>query len=97
VTPGDLATVADLARLEQKLDRLLAAVSAAREKDEVLSPAEFARRAGVSTCSVYRGVRSGAIPSRKLGRRIVIPSSALRPVTDDEIERLAEEARERKP
>ena len=33
---------------------------------------------GISRASAYEGVRSGAIPSIKIGRRIVVPTAALR-------------------
>ncbi|HEY3090682.1 MAG TPA: helix-turn-helix domain-containing protein [Jatrophihabitantaceae bacterium] len=33
---------------------------------------------GVSRASAYEGVRKGEIPSIKIGRRIVVPTAALR-------------------
>jgi excisionase family DNA binding protein len=73
--------------------RILEAVRAERETDETLSPAEFAERAGISLCSTYRHLRAGTLPSRRVGRRIMIPASALRPITDDQIAVLAAKAR----
>jgi excisionase family DNA binding protein len=33
---------------------------------------------GISRASAYEGVRTGAIPSLRIGRRIVVPTAALR-------------------
>lgn len=39
---------------------------------------EAGQALGISRASAYEGVRSGAIPSIKIGRRIVVPTAALR-------------------
>jgi excisionase family DNA binding protein len=37
---------------------------------------------GVSRASAYEGVKSGAIPSIKIGRRIVVPTAKVRKMLD---------------
>jgi excisionase family DNA binding protein len=42
-----------------------------------ISPDELARTLGVSRHGVYEGLRNGSIPSIRLGKRFVIPRSAI--------------------
>ena len=39
---------------------------------------DVAKALGVSRATVYTGVQTGEIPSIKLGRRIVVPTAAVR-------------------
>jgi excisionase family DNA binding protein len=39
---------------------------------------DVAKALGVSRATVYTGVQTGVIPSIKLGRRIVVPTAAVR-------------------
>jgi excisionase family DNA binding protein len=43
-----------------------------------ISVADAASVLGVSSRQIYRQVKSGALPSRRVGERIVIPRDALR-------------------
>jgi excisionase family DNA binding protein len=43
-----------------------------------LSVEEAGEFLGISRASAYEGVRSGQIPSIRIGRRIVVPTAALR-------------------
>jgi excisionase family DNA binding protein len=78
-----LAAAADALRLAA--DALAAAAHAAdhdgREArvipDEYMSMAEAGRRFGLSRSALHNAIGRGEIPSRKLGRRRVIPVSAL--------------------
>lgn len=45
--------------------------------DLVLTVAEAAERVGVSDWLIYRLIKQGNFPHRRLGRRIVIPVHAL--------------------
>jgi excisionase family DNA binding protein len=47
------------------------------ENKLTLTVREVQRRLGLSRGSVYKAVRTGAIPSIKIGRRILIPIFAL--------------------
>jgi excisionase family DNA binding protein len=42
-----------------------------------MSPEETAEALGVSLSSIYRGVRDGRIPHRRLGRRIILNPAAV--------------------
>jgi excisionase family DNA binding protein len=39
---------------------------------------EFARAIGISKASAYEGIKNGEIPVIKIGRRVVIPTAAVR-------------------
>jgi excisionase family DNA binding protein len=39
---------------------------------------EVAEALGISRASAYEGVRTGAIPSIRIGRRIVVPTAPVR-------------------
>jgi excisionase family DNA binding protein len=43
-----------------------------------LTVEEVSDALGISRASAYEGVRSGEIPSIRVGRRIVVPTAALR-------------------
>lgn len=45
--------------------------------DDLLTVAEYAEKARVSLPTVYRLVKSGRIPTLKIGSQIRIPASAL--------------------
>ncbi len=49
---------------------------------EVLTVSEVAQIMRVSRALAYEGVRTGLIPSIRIGRRILIPSSGLRALLD---------------
>jgi hypothetical protein len=48
-----------------------------REPPAYLTVAEFAAAARISRASAYRLASAGALPTRRFGRRVVIPSWAL--------------------
>jgi excisionase family DNA binding protein len=48
------------------------------ELPDVLNPAQVAHFLGLSRNTVYQNLRTGAIPSIKIGRRALIPKAALR-------------------
>ena len=48
----------------------------------VFSVQEISRLLGLSRASTYEAVRVGSIPSIKVGRRILIPKSALQELLD---------------
>ena len=48
----------------------------------VFSVQEISRLLGLSRASTYEAVRVGSIPSIKVGRRILVPKSALRELLD---------------
>ena len=48
----------------------------------VFSVQEVSRFLGLSRASTYEAVRAGSIPSIKVGRRILVPKSALRELLD---------------
>jgi excisionase family DNA binding protein len=52
---------------------------ASRSKKSIptISPDELARELGVSRHGIYVGLRNGSIPSIRLGRRFVIPRTAI--------------------
>lgn len=41
-------------------------------------PTEVAEGCGLSRTTVYEAIRTGELPSRRLGKRIVVPADALR-------------------
>jgi len=61
--------------------------------DRSLSPAEAAEGLGVSLCTIYRRIADKSLAHQRIGRRVVIPASALVPKTDEEIATLARQAR----
>lgn len=63
--PAQIATAEDLARLEAKLDALLAIV---QPPPRWVSVADYAERKGVSKQTVYRWIASGAIEARGSGK-----------------------------
>lgn len=67
-------------------------VGKVRETDEplALSIKKAARLLGLSQASVYRAVRTGQIPSVRLGTRIVIPRAALDRMLADAEKRCSE-------
>ena len=48
----------------------------------VFSVQEISRLLGLSRASTYEAVRVGSIPSIKVGRRILVPKSALQELLD---------------
>lgn len=48
------------------------------EDQPTISVEEAGEALGVSRSAAYLGVRSGEIPSIRIGRRIVVPTAALR-------------------
>lgn len=63
-----------LCSIENKLSEL-----AAREKPKAekrfYPVAEAAQKLGVASITIYRGVESGKIPSKRIGSRVMVPSS----------------------
>jgi len=45
---------------------------------DAMSPAEAAERLGISLNTVYRHIRNGRLPARRLGRRLLIGRRELR-------------------
>lgn len=83
-SPDDLARIR--ARLVEQRDAAEAALAdldavvrrqAEAGPADLLSPAEVARRLGVSRNSVYDLIKRGDLPARKLGRRVVVPLVAV--------------------
>lgn len=91
------AAVADeVAPLVQQVAALTAQVAALRAPapaDELLSVAQAARRAGLSTCTVRRRIHDGSIPCTRVGHSVRVPASALRPTDSATVSRLSREAR----
>jgi excisionase family DNA binding protein len=46
---------------------------------------EAARACGCSTRTIWRLIRDGKLPHRKLGRKTVVDLTALHPVSDDDV------------
>jgi hypothetical protein len=63
--PAQIATSDDLARVEAKLDALLAIV---QPPPEWVGVADYAERKGVTKQTVYRWIASGAIEARGNGK-----------------------------
>lgn len=88
---------AALARVEELNRELLARVARMEERlprDLVPAP-EYGRRTGLSRSSIARAIKAGELPVVRVGRRVLIDASAIRPVSPAEIARLAREARGR--
>jgi excisionase family DNA binding protein len=49
----------------------------AKQDKEVLNPREAAQVLGINLQTVYRRLRDGSLPSRRLGHLILIPRKAL--------------------
>lgn len=60
---------------------------------QMLSVAQAAERLGISTCTVRRRVADGTLPSKHVGRRVLVPADTIQPVDDAEVARLAAAAR----
>ncbi|MFI5299925.1 MAG: helix-turn-helix domain-containing protein [Polyangiales bacterium] len=91
--PNDLANLRDaLARLQVDVKALRDAVPPA-----LLTTAEAAKALGVSEATVRRHVRSGELPSVKVGAAVRVDLSRVRPTTAGEVARLALIARDGKP
>ncbi|MGA7741191.1 MAG: hypothetical protein WBP56_14505 [Polyangia bacterium] len=72
----------------------LAALHApAAQAPELLSVREFAKRAGLSTCTIRRRVADESLPHIVVGTTIRIPSSALRPADPADVAQMARAAR----
>jgi len=78
----------ELARLREEVAQLRRSLPAA-----VGSAEQAAALAGVSVRTIRRRIRAGELPTRKLGRRTLVDLSALRPLEEAEVIRLAREAR----
>jgi excisionase family DNA binding protein len=92
---GLLELPAMLARIEALNRELLQRVALleARLPRELLPTPEYCRRVGLSRSSVARGIKSGVIPVVRIGRRVLIDASAIRPTTPEDIARRAREVR----
>jgi excisionase family DNA binding protein len=47
------------------------------ESPKTISVEEAARQLGISRSSAYEAIRSGQLPSIKIGRRVLVPVAAL--------------------
>ena len=86
---------AHLAPLRGELERLAAEVTELRRTlPPMLVPLrEAARRLGVSYATARRRVNAREWPARRDGGRILIDLGALRPLSDEEVTRIAYRAR----
>jgi excisionase family DNA binding protein len=48
-----------------------------KEKRAVLTVQETADRLGIGINQAYAGIKSGVIPSLRIGKRIIVPKAAL--------------------
>ena len=101
MTPGDLVTRADLDAWGERIDRRLgellarpAAGTAARPEPALMTVAEAARLCGVSSCTLRRWERDGAVQSVRRAHTVRIVASSLKPASADDISRAARAARE---
>lgn len=86
-----------LAEIEELLRRVVREELAGRD-EEMVSPAQAAKRTGFSLATIRRAYKSGELPSKRIGkRRVGIPVSALRPANGGEVVELAHAARFRRP
>jgi excisionase family DNA binding protein len=82
--------------LRAEVARLTSEVAALREASSpvtFITMDEAAERLGISLSTVRRRIRAGEIPARKIGRNVRVDVKALRPLSEDEVARLAREAR----
>jgi excisionase family DNA binding protein len=86
------STVAELLQLVRRQGEQLDAI-AKRLPADLVSPAEYSRRTGLSTSTVKRAVLSGGLPVLRVGRRVLIDAAAARPPSPEAIAALAREAR----
>jgi excisionase family DNA binding protein len=65
-----------LAALQWPCPRLVTSVAADAERpplfDQWLSPAQAARRLGITTSGVHQAVRRGRLPAQRIGGRLVL-------------------------
>jgi excisionase family DNA binding protein len=80
--------------LPAALERLSAEVKAMREAlpPMLVSLKEAAKRLGVSEKTARRRVKDGTWPSRRDGGRVLVDLAAIRPLSEDEIARAANDA-----
>jgi hypothetical protein len=82
MTPEDRVRAA----VEELADALLAVAREPADHDaapvELISVAEFARRAGIGRSSAYLGVADGSIRSLRLRGRRIVPASELARLAD---------------
>ncbi len=74
MTAADIATTADIARVLSALAELRAEVAALRasQTPRLVSPAEAARALGISIATCRRRIADQTLPSRHLGRRVLV-------------------------
>jgi DNA-binding transcriptional regulator YiaG len=86
-----------IAPLVQQVAELTAAVQALRapaaQEPALLSVAEAARLCGVSSCTLRRWERDGAVQSVRRAHTVRIVASSLKPASADDIARAARAAR----
>ena len=89
---------AEVAPLVHQVAELTAAVQAlhapAAQEPALLSVAEAARLCGVSSCTLRRWERDGAVQSVRRAHTVRIVASSLKPASADDISRAARAARE---
>jgi excisionase family DNA binding protein len=78
----------DLRRLAEKIDAL-----SARLPPMLVPIPDAAEALGVSVSTIRRGIKSGDLPYRRLGRSVRIDLSACRGLDADDLSRMAREAR----
>lgn len=85
--------VADRVRLELEPIRYALAAIERRLPRDLVPPEEYQRRTKLSRSTVARAIKSGQLPVVRFGRKVLIDASAVRPVSTEDIARLAREAR----
>ena len=81
--------------LTRRLDELGAKLDAiaARLPPALTSVSEAARRLGLSTPTVRRRIKSGELPTVRIGARVLVDLSAITTTTPDDVAALAHAAR----
>ncbi len=79
----------------RRLDELGAKVDAIAHRlpPALASVSEAARRLGLSIPTVRRRIKAGELPTVKIGARVLVDLSAIKPVVEEDIAVLAEQAR----
>lgn len=87
---------AHFAPLHQRLDRMEAEIVELRRSQppQLVSVRDAAKALGVSLPTARRRVKAGEWPVRRDGRRVLVDLRMLHPITDEEVARLARQARE---
>jgi excisionase family DNA binding protein len=92
ITDAVERAVAPLVAELRELRAAVWAMSAALPPVLATTP-EAAGRLGVSVSTVRRRIKDGSIPVRRIGRSVRVDLAALKPLSEDDVARLAREAR----